>query len=234
MFSFFRFILWAQWLLFKDACFGLWKGQFNCNAVEKQLIEALKIKIINITPLEPRSIDPMTKILFVNHRGFADFFLDGYLAGGASSLSRYMVMVALPMVGIYGLLTGRGLFFNRGGTKRSVLSEKILTHLDRYKKPIIIYPEGMRYLGEKPIELRHGALRITYENNLSCQILIASGKEKIVNEKSYTISKQQTCFYTISSVIIPHSFEKYEDFYSHIAKSWAKCWEEAYTPNLLL
>ncbi len=228
MLGFFRFLLWAQWLLFRDLIRGLWSGTFNCRGVEKQLVDTLAIRLTNITPRNLQSIAPDTRMIFANHRSFTDFFLDGYIAGGASNLARYMVALILPMVGLYGTLTGRGLFFHRGGTKRPQLTVKILNHLKKYKFPLIVYPEGTRYLGSSPIPLKHGVLKIAYENNLLCQIMIVHGKEMILHEKSQKISTHQECCYTFSEQITPQNSPSYEDFYKKITQIWAQSWAEAY------
>jgi len=230
MFAFFKFIFWAQFLLFKDWMQGLWSQKFHCLAIETQLIQALNVQFHNLSDPHCDVIDPKTQIVLSNHRSYSDFFMDSYLCGGAANLGRYMVLLALPVAGLYGIWTGRILFFNRGRTNRSALTQKILTHLKTYQKPLIVYPEGRRYLGLKPMALRHGILKICFEQNLSCQILIGAGKEFVLNEKAQTVHKDRSCSYAFSHMIWPQDFETYDDFYQHIIENWSLCWSRTQEP----
>jgi len=226
MFSFFKFIFWVQFLLLQDAIQGLWSNKFHCLEIEEKLVYCLGVQCINVSEPERNALEKNTKIVLINHRSYADFFIDSYLCGGAANLGRYMVLLALPIAGLYGIWTGRVLFFNRGRTNRSALTQKILNHLNKYQKPLIVYPEGRRYLGSEPIALRHGVLKTCFENKLQCQILIGWGKEFILNEKIKKIQSNQICTYAISHIIQPADFNTYEAFYAHITETWAQSWQK--------
>ena len=226
MFSFFKFIFWAQFLLLKDAIQGLWSKKFHCLEIEEKLVHFLGVQCIIVSELRNTILDKNTKIVLINHRSYSDFFIDSYLCGGAANLGRYMVLLALPIAGLYGIWTGRVLFFNRGRTNRSVLTQNILNHLNTYKKPLIVYPEGRRHLGSEPMALRHGILKTCFEKKLQCQILIGWGKEFILNEKIKKVQRNQTCLYAISHSIQPENFSSYEDFYAHITETWTQSWKK--------
>jgi len=52
-------------------------------------------------------------MFFSNHRSWADFFMDGYITGGSSYLSRYGVIVGVPGPCYCGYLYNFVWFFHR-------------------------------------------------------------------------------------------------------------------------
>jgi 1-acyl-sn-glycerol-3-phosphate acyltransferase len=225
MIQFFIFLLWSQWLLLCDLLSRLYRGSFDCLSVESAIVSYLKIHIDSLK--DSAILDKKTKIILSNHRSFTDFFLDSYLLGGAMHLSRYLIAFVLPVCGLYAYMSGRGIFFIRHKTSRQSLSKKIVNHLNTYtSQPLIVYPEGTRYLGNSPIPLKYGMIKTCYEYNLPCQILMSSGKEFIVNEKTQSLNFHRTCIYTLSNQIHPKNFSSFLEFYEEITKQWQLSWHK--------
>lgn len=70
-----------------------------------------KPKISVVKQSQP--IRPGKTMFFANHRSWTDFFLDGYITGGSSYLSRYGVIVGVPGPCFCGYLNNFVWFFNR-------------------------------------------------------------------------------------------------------------------------
>ncbi len=62
---------------------------------------------------QSKPIKPGKTMFFANHRSWADFFMDGYMTGGSSYLSRYGVIAGVPGPCFCGYLYNFVLFFHR-------------------------------------------------------------------------------------------------------------------------
>ncbi len=227
MYAFFWILIKSQYYLIADLirCIFL-KKKSDFFTVEKKLVDDLQIHFAKISE---QSLDKKTKIVLCNHRTFADFFIDSYLCKGAGGLSRWLLAFVLPGVGLYGLVLNRVVFFHRGHTLRQKLIGKIENYFQKTQKPLIVYPEGTRYLGKSPIALKHGLLKSCFEKKWPCQILMTASKEEVINENKMQIQKGLVCDYAFSQVIDPSFFESYEDFYQGIFLTWSNLWSDVIT-----
>lgn len=62
---------------------------------------------------QSKPVRPGKTMFFSNHRSWADFFMDGYLTGGSSYLSRYGVILGVPGPCLTGYLFNFVMFFHR-------------------------------------------------------------------------------------------------------------------------
>lgn len=223
-------IIGAQVLLLIALCAYLLTGRLTHHWVENLLIRFFGIKLRQHQKFA-HGIDPRTRLIAANHRSFADFFIDSALAGYASHLSRWLVAAVLPLAALTGLFTGRVFFFKRGKTQRSNLAQRILGHQKKHPFPTIFYPEQHRSTAQNSLPLRHGVLKICYENNMPIQIMIASGKEKIFNEKTGQIGWNETSHFGITAPLLPENYSDYPTFYEAFENQWLNLWKEIYEPN---
>jgi len=228
MFLFVRYILWGQWLLLKQLLnYFLHSSALNSYDVERVFAENLRVTTCLSKTSPSSSISRDTKVVLINHRCFSDFFIDGFILKKCTHLSRWAVGIFFPIFGLYGLISGRILFFHRGKTPRKTLASKIALHLEKNPdRPLIVYPEGTRYLGTTPRPLKHGVIKICFEQNLPCQIAIIWGKDRILNEKTFSVSYDQLCIYSFSNVFLPAEYVDFDSFYVAISMTWENMWAQ--------
>lgn len=224
-------IIGAQFLVLAATFCYLLTGRLTQVWVDQLLMRFFGIKLLRHKEFG-HNIDPRTRLIAANHRSFADFFIDSSIVGGyISHLSRWMVAAVLPMSALYAFFTGRVLFFWRGHTKRVDLEKKILRHQKRHPFPTIFYPEQHRSIVPESLPLRHGILKICYENKFPIQIMIASNKENIFNEKTGQIGWNLTSHFGVTKPIFPENFDEYFLFYQEFEKQWLELWQKVYHPN---
>jgi 1-acyl-sn-glycerol-3-phosphate acyltransferase len=224
------FIIFSQCIAIMALIIYLLTGLNAPWIVDKILaITLLKIKIFKHKISAP--LDKKTRIILANHRLFTDFFLDSYLIGDSSQLSRYSVALALPGAGLYGWLSGRVLFFKRGSTGHRSLAMKIAEHFDFRATPMIFYPEGHRNTLPKSLDLKPGGIKMCFERGWPIQLSITSGKEEVLNEKTFSLSLNKKCYSILTESITPQDFTRPEDFYAGVLKKWKETWELVYTSD---
>mmetsp|Transcript_6265 Transcript_6265/g.13539 ORF Transcript_6265/g.13539 Transcript_6265/m.13539 type:complete len:301 (+) Transcript_6265:33-935(+) len=178
------------------------------------------LDLANVTP----------RFFLCNHRGWGDFTIDGRLTGGASYLSRSLVLVALPVqCGLMWILHGI-IFFKR---TRPVNLEHLGNLLcdsmaNSETGKCIIYPEGTRNTEPKGKPLKRGTLSIAYSRKIPCQVLISTNKEFVVNEAQMKARSGVTVTFATSGVIDPSKYETEAKFFEVIDQEWAKTWTLAY------
>ena len=139
-----------------------------------------------------------------------------------------MVAVGLPCVGLYGWLSGRGLFFHRGNTKRQQLAELIERHISFKKAPLIYYPEGHRNVLPSPLTIKHGGIKMCFEKKWTLQLSITAGKERALAEKNFTLQFFTPCYWILSSPLNPNNYSSFEEFYEAVDQEWQRMWELSY------
>jgi 1-acyl-sn-glycerol-3-phosphate acyltransferase len=222
-------IIGAQFLVFLALLAYLLTGRLTQPWVEHLLMQFFGISLLQHHQFTSK-ISPETRLIASNHRTFADFFIDSSLAGYVTHLSRWMVALVLPMTALYAFFTGRVLFFWRGHTKRIDLQKQILTHQKNHPFPTIFYPEQHRSIAKESLPLRHGVLKICYENNMPIQIMITSNKEKIFNEKTGDIGWNIRCHFGITEPLIPKNFSEYQLFFEAFEQQWLDLWHKVTQP----
>ena len=192
-----------------------------------KLIKKFKITIIKNSKSSP--ISKNSTIYLVNHRSWADFWIDYNILQG-TFISRKEVKYVLPFSTTLG--KSNIIFFDRKSKKsKNKLYENIKNTLNKNKN-IILYPEGTRNLKNKSKPLKFGIIKLGYEQNVPFQICINSNKEKIINEKKFIIQRNITCEYFISEIIHPKNFNTLEEFIKYIQKKWYESWNIIYKNNV--
>ncbi|NBV29519.1 hypothetical protein EBS02_11015 [bacterium] len=191
----------------------------------------MAINFLNIQIFKHKKSHPLakkTKIILSNHRSFTDFFLDSYLIGHASHLSRLFVAFALPAAGLYGWLSGRVLFFRRGSTPHRILGQRITNHFKSRPVPMIFYPEAHRNIKLTPLPLKPGGIKMCFERRWPIQLSIAKGKEDVLYEKKWAMRFNVPCYWLLTEVIDPADYTTQEEFYEAINRYWLEAWNIAY------
>jgi len=94
--------------------FGLVTGRMNPFAVTKHICDALGVRFRKTRGSRPLCPAATARVIYLcNHRSWADFFCDQVITGGASYLSRYMVILATPVSSLYAFMSHSTWFFNR-------------------------------------------------------------------------------------------------------------------------
>ena len=194
------------------------------------------INHFNIKFMQKKISNPICKekcFFLINHCSWADFFIDSHLTNYATYLSRNLVLLGILLPGIYGYISGSIQFFHRGKNMYDVVKSKILKNMNEsVNKQFIIYPEGTRNKTNALKELKTGCISMAYQENIPCQILIATNKNEIINEKKLNIKKNITSEVMISKVIYPKDFSSSEKFVEFIKEEWVKTWELSYDKSI--
>ena len=187
-----------------------------------------KILNTNLKKINSNEIKKDKCIYLINHRSWADFWLDYDIVGGHSAyIARSLIKYILGGQALMPIVTKNIIFFNRDETKnRHKLYKKIL---DRLKiRNIILYPEGTRNTKDYSKPLKFGVIKLAYENNVPLQIIICKNKEKVFSLKKMEYNKNINCPYYVSKVIYPENFKKLDIFVKYIQNKWNESWNKIY------
>ena len=171
-----------------------------------------------------------------NHRSWGDFFVDQAVCNGGAYLSRYLVIVGVPMSSLYAWVAHSTWFFNRkAGIDRDELA-RLLAGLwaSRPSQGLVVYPEGTRNQKSEPLKIKTGVLKMAYDFNKPVQCVITSNKELIANERNFHVERNVTCITSVSPVIEPSKFKTFDDFIEVVRKSFQDTWADAYDSNASL
>jgi hypothetical protein len=169
--------------------------------------------------------------LLSNHRTWADMFIDPLLSE-STIVGRYMAAICVLPGSLLAQLDGRLIVFNRSSAnQRMWLFDRCLSHSQkprRYAKRILFYPEGrrmshqqLRSVEESRAMLRPGLLRSIYEHKtLPVQLQISKNKERVMNERRFTIGCGTTIHVSFSEPIHPSRFDTFDAFYCEICRVW--------------
>ena len=164
-----------------------------------------------------------------NHRTWTDFFLDRVLTGYRGYyLSRWKVAL-IPIAPLLCAIGGSCRFFYRGRS-REENKKKLYQLFDSWPKDqgMIVYPEGKRNLRLEPLELRTGCIRYAWDSILPVQVMIASGKEGLINEFQMTSRTSKGIYVCYGDPVFPEDYDDYEEFLRDVYLSWETCWDSAY------
>eukprot|EP01013_Petalomonas_cantuscygni_P022482 TRINITY_DN4330_c0_g1_i1.p1 TRINITY_DN4330_c0_g1~~TRINITY_DN4330_c0_g1_i1.p1 ORF type:complete len:281 (+),score=24.04 TRINITY_DN4330_c0_g1_i1:107-949(+) len=171
-------------------------------------------------------------IYLMNHRSWADFFLDAYIVGGhASYLSRIGVLLVCPPMGFCAWLCDRIIFFRRGRATRVGLAEHIAQAESRWSprhQRLLCYPEGHRNHGKAPLELRDGGLDLIYQKKIVCQIVITTNKEHVVSERFLSVHRGVTCTVLRAPSMDPATYASAAEWKAGVRTLFAETWQKAY------
>ena len=131
-------------------------------------------------------------MFFMNHTSFADFFVDCFITGGSSYLSRLAIIFLCPGPSFCGYLLNFVWFFwkfkkidRNWFTKfmqskwayRSVPLPRVICSPN---SGCIVYPEGKMstWSGDNP--LKTGVMEVAYNLNCPSQIILTKGKVRLL------------------------------------------------------
>lgn len=187
-----------------------------------------KILNTNLKKINSNEIKKDKCIYLINHRSWADFWLDYDIVGGnAAYIARKLIKYILGGQALMPLVTKNIIFFNRDESKnRHKLYKKILERLKI--RNIILYPEGTRNQKNTSKPLKFGVIKLAYENNVPLQIIICKNKEKVFSLKKMKYTTHVDCPYYVSEVILPENYSTLDIFIKHIQKKWDESWNKIY------
>jgi len=173
-------------------------------------------------------------IYFANHRTFADFCIDSIVVNHHGTfISRYLLVIAIPVTIIFKLVIGYLDFFNRKKGKTDICAfENMLKRIQDTDRNIIIYPEGTRRHGyDYACDLKKGSIYYSYKNDSPIQFVITHGKDDICNEKKMIAMPNVNAFVYYSKVY-DQDYEKYksmEEWYQYINSEWKTFFNTIYS-----
>ncbi len=167
----------------------------------------------------------------INHRSWADFWVDYYLLNGnkdVSYISRNIIKYILPYTSKLAIYNKTTVFFDRGNKKsRYELYDKIRDKL-KENFSFIIYPEGTRNTSSISKKLRYGLLKLGFNEKVKFQIIMIKNKELIFNEKKLLVGHNIICPYYVSEVIDSTKFKNLDEFYNFVQDKWLEAWKLVY------
>lgn len=220
--DFFLFVFYTQFKSFEIKLKNKNFKNFTNSLIKKNNTKIIKNK-------KSSEISKSKTIFLVNHRSWADFWIDYTIFEGVY-ISRKEVQYVLPFSSKLALKNNTIIFFDRNvkskkGKKK--LYDDIKNNLNSNKN-IILYPEGTRNTSNKSKPLKFGIIKLGYQENVPFQICIVSNKEKVLNEKKLSIGKNINCEYFTSEIIHPKDYKTLEEFVDVIQKKWDESWNVIY------
>ncbi|GBF93205.1 phospholipid glycerol acyltransferase [Raphidocelis subcapitata] len=168
-------------------------------------------------------------IYLANHRSWADFFVDAYLAGGrAQMLSRMAVLYAFPMF-MAPVIAMRGcIVFKRGRIDDKEAFNKWIDGLVEAspQNGLMVYPEGHRSTLAHSLPLKRGMLHYAYSRKMPVQIIMSANKESVLSEKELHVGFGCTVVTSYSGLISPGDYAGFEGFMAAVQAAWDKEWRD--------
>ncbi|GHP04690.1 hypothetical protein PPROV_000344300 [Pycnococcus provasolii] len=179
-----------------------------------------------------------TRVMYLaNHRSWGDFIVDRLLTGfRGGSLSRIMVIVGIPMPATLAWLgsgqrgTSALWFFKRAKGATPALWATLDRNFEvAIEKAVVVYPEGHRNRSDKPLPIRTGTLRYAFDRNVHVQVMVAEGKERVINE-AQLVTRRSPNVVTVSysDPIVPKNYSTFEGFHGAVCEAWRTTWLAAY------
>ena len=194
-----------------------------------------KIFKCSIYRMTPTTVSNKRKIIyFANHRTSADFSIDSLVVNHHGTfISRYLLIIAIPVTIFLNLVIGCLEFFNRKQGKTDINHfENMLKRIQQTDRNILIYPEGTRRHGcDYACDLKKGSIYYSYKNDSPIQFVITHGKDGICNEKKMIAMPNVNAFVYYSKVY-DQDYEKYksmEEWYQYINSEWKTFFNTIYT-----
>ncbi|KAI8462892.1 MAG: hypothetical protein J3K34DRAFT_527421 [Monoraphidium minutum] len=162
-----------------------------------------------------------------NHRSWADFFVDAYLAGGrAQMLSRMMVLYAFPMFMLPVMCLRGCIVFKRGSIADKESFNKWLDDQIEASPQVglMVYPEGHRSMLPRSLPLKRGMLHYAYSRKLPVQIIMSGNKEAVIAEKTGVVGFGCTVVTSYSEMIAAGDYASFEEFMARVQQLWDAEW----------
>jgi 1-acyl-sn-glycerol-3-phosphate acyltransferase len=201
----------------------------KCNYIVYKIFKCSIYRMTPITVSNKRNI-----IYFANHRTCADFIIDSIVVNHHGTfISRYFLVIAIPVTIFLNLVIGYLDFFNRKKGKTDINNfENMLKRIQDTDRNIIIYPEGTRRHGcDYSCDLKKGSIYYSYKNDSPIQFVITHGKDDICNEKKMIAMPNINAFVYYSKVY-DQDYEKYksmEEWYQYINSEWKTFFNKIYS-----
>lgn len=206
----------------------LLSGESDVAAGVKNIVDRTKT---TFTAKRKRNKIESNCVYLLNHRSWADFFIDQSALGGAAYLSRKMVIVGTPMSALWAYLNNSSWFFKRkSGIDRMKFFDWIdENYTSRPGYGLIAYPEGTRNSSDSPKPLKSGVMHYAFNCKRKVQVIITTNKEHVVNEKKFSSKNGVNCYIEISKVLDPKDFKTFEEFKQAAKELFHQTWKEAYS-----
>ena len=201
------------------------KNNKSYHDVTAAIINKTNLKIIRNK--KASEISKNKTIFLVNHRSWADLWLDHYILN-AVYISRSIIKKLFPFMVKLCQKSNDIIFFERN---KKINKKKLYSDIKKSlnnNKNILLYPEGTRNKSNKSKPLKFGIIKLGYQEKIPFQICIVSNKENIVNEKKLKVYDNQTCEYFTSEIIHPKDYKTLKEFIDVIQKKWDESWNIIY------
>ena len=86
--------------------------------------------------------------------------------------------------------------------------------------PVIVYPEGTRNQKAESLPLKLGCVKVAHSLGTPVQVVIATQKESIFNEKAGKVQRGVRCVVAVSPVLKPQDFACLEKFIAAVEAAW--------------
>jgi 1-acyl-sn-glycerol-3-phosphate acyltransferase len=177
------------------------------------------------------SLDKSNNLIYLsNHRSWSDLFIDQEVSGYKSLfISRMMVLLGIPLIGICSYVNNTVFYFNKNGKNLESLFSNITKALSqRVSKRLLVYPEGTRRITNEPCDLKKGFIYYAYDNKIPVQIAMTKNKEVVFSEKLMRSNRNVTLYTYYGDTIKPETYESKENFYKDVQVQWNIIWNKLY------
>lgn len=163
------------------------------------------------------------------HRSVADFFVHKEIVEGrGATLSRALVAVVFPTIWLASRLDRSVWFFRRD---RAHTREAFYRWLDREfercpLQGLIVYPEGHRSQGERPMPLKAGLIRYAYRRGLPIQVVMTARTEAVLNEKGKLVGLGVSVPYRIEPPIETGDHADERAFFQAVREAFERSFRE--------
>lgn len=159
---------------------------------------------------------------FMNHRSYADYFVDCFITGGSSYLSKLSTIFSFPGPSYCGyLLNFVWFFYKHKGIDRKWFTRFVASKWNhRSNSGCIAYPEGHISKPSAHPTLRTGVMEVAYNLNCPCQIVLTSGKEEIINAETLAFKENVHVHVCVSEVLIPRDYKTKEEWFKKVNEVW--------------
>lgn len=176
------------------------------------------------------------KIIYLsNHRSWSDFCIEYDIFDcNTTYISRMMVIIALPFMGLATYMCNIVYYFNRGAGRNPKQRDRFFNKIYKffmksYMDGMLVYPEGTRCSGSQINPLKCGFIYFSFDKKIPIQIAITKNKELVFNEKKMVANTNIKLYTYYSKLIKPEKFNTKEEYFEYINKTWKTIWNKLYS-----
>ena len=233
-----KYIVFAQLyffvILFKGTLFlGRQLTPYTRTYHQGFLDHIFKSKLEHVNPKmreEIRKLDHC--LLLCNHKSWADFSVAilSTAPERVGIVSRATLALIFPFAFFFGCFIERNVIvFNRGRKDKSKMKQLLYSKIKRvYDRGIFVslFPEGHRHSGPGTLALKHGVIRMAYQHDMTCAIVLHQNTEKLVDEKAWVFEKGLTVRCLHKGIYKPADFPTEEAFFKQIEADFKAGYQE--------